>query len=144
MIRRATLHDKADVIALMKDFRSESPIAHVYGEDDEAYWVQLLSNIFAGQGAIFYAEGKGLLMSMILPSVWSPKVLALHEMAWYVRPDFRNGTIGYRLFKEYVEFGKALKDQGRIKYFTVSKMISSPALKYDKYGFRKIDENWIQ
>lgn len=143
MIRVATRFDADEVAALMRQFRAESPLADVYGNDEE-HFAQLFTNILAGQGVIFIAEGKGLMMGIILPSIWSGKVMALHELAWYVKPEHRNSTVGARLFKAYVEHGKQLKANGRISFFTVSKMVSSPTLKYEKHGFRKIDENWIQ
>lgn len=129
---------------MMRQFRAESPIQDIYDVEDEQYWNVLLDNVLAGAGAVFLDEGKGLLLCMVLPSVWTPKVLALHELAWYVKPQFRGGTTGHRLFRAYVEYGKGLKEQGRIRYFTVTKMVSSPDLKFEKHGFRKVDENWIQ
>jgi hypothetical protein len=37
-----------------------------------------------------------------------------------------------------------MKESGRIKYFVMGKMESSPDIKYEKFGFKKIDESWIQ
>jgi GNAT superfamily N-acetyltransferase len=68
----------------------------------------------------------------------------MYELAWYVKPEFRNTTIGYRLLKEYVDYGKQLKEEGRIRVFSIAKMVTSPDIKYNKFGFTKIDENWIQ
>lgn len=144
MIRQATKYDKTEVIRLMKLFREESPVKEVYAEDDEEHWHRLLDNIFAGAGAIFIEEGKGLLLCMVLPSVWSSKVLALHELAWFVSKEFRGGTTGYKLLKAYLQYAKQMKESGRIKYFTVSKMVSSPDIDYARFGFRKVDENWVQ
>jgi len=144
MIRRATRYDKTELADMMRAFRDESPIAQIYGDVDERYFASMLDGIFAGQGAVFFEQGKGFLMCAVLPSVWSPEILALHELAWYVRPDYRKGTTGYRLFQAYIEYGNELKKNGRIKYYTMTKLDVSPALDYSKYGFRKKDENWIQ
>lgn len=144
MIREATKYDKTEIIRLMKLFREESPVKEFYREDDEEYWNKLLDNIFAGAGVIFLEEGKGLLLSLILPSVWSEKVLALHELAWFVEKQYRGGSTGYKLLKAYLNCAKEMKQSGRIKYFTVSKMVSSPDIDYTRFGFRKIDENWVQ
>jgi hypothetical protein len=43
-----------------------------------------------------------------------------------------------------VEYGKQLKAQDRIKMFTITKMVTSPDIKYGKFGFAKLDENWVQ
>lgn len=144
MIRQANHFDKQGIADLMRQFRAESPMDEVLDAADEESLFRLLDNIFAGQGAVFYEEGVGLLMAVVLPSVWTPKVLAMHELAWYVVPEKRTGTTGARLLKAYVEHGNKLKDEGRIRYFTITKMVTSPDFDYAKIGFRKVDENWIQ
>jgi|LauGreDrversion4_2_1035121.scaffolds.fasta_scaffold138103_1 hypothetical protein len=144
MIREANRFDKDNIIELMKEFRNEADFIELLAPDNVEYWHRLLDSIFAGAGKVFYSEGKGLLMSVIMPTVWDDKMFALHELAWYVRPDYRKGTTGYRLFQAYIEYGNELKKNGRIKYYTMTKLDVSPALDYSKYGFRKKDENWIQ
>jgi GNAT superfamily N-acetyltransferase len=144
MIREATRFDRDEIISLMKEFRDAADFIEVLAEDNVEYGHRLLEAIFAGAGKVFYAEGKGLLMCVILPTVWDDKMFALHELAWFVRPEFRGSTVGYRLFDEYIKYGKALKEAGRIKYFTMTKLDISPDLDYSRFGFRKKDENWIQ
>lgn len=144
MIRQMTKYDVSEIIGMMKKFRAESPIQELLDIEDEEYWRQMLSGILAGGGKVFMEDGKGLLMCMILPSIWSPKILVLHELAWYVLPEYRNTTVGYRLMKAYMNYAKQLVNSGRIKYYTLNKMVSSPNLKFEKHGFRKIDEIWIQ
>jgi GNAT superfamily N-acetyltransferase len=144
MIRQATKYDKKEIIEMMKLFRAEANIVQYKNLDNEAYWNQLLDNILAGRGVIFIEQGKGLLMALITHTAWCDKTYQMYELAWYVNPEYRNTTIGYRLLKEYVAYGKKLKDQGRIALFTMAKMVTSPNLKYDKFGFTKLDEVWIQ
>ena len=50
----------------------------------------------------------------------------------------------YWLLKKYVDYGNELKAQGRISMFAIAKMVTSPDIKYGKFGFTKLDENWIQ
>jgi GNAT superfamily N-acetyltransferase len=144
MIRVATKHDKAQIIEMMKLFRAESKIEQFQDLDNEPYWNRLLDNILAGMGIIYIEDGKGLIMALISHTAWCDKTLQMYELAWYVKPEFRGGTIGYRLLKTYVDYGKQLKEQGRIKIFSIAKMVTSPNVKYDKFGFSKLDENWIQ
>ena len=129
---------------MMKEFRNEADFFELNEIENEEHWNALLDNVLAGQGAVFIEEGKGLLMAIVLPTIWCNKTFAMHELAWYVRPQHRNTTTGFRLFAAYLAYARQLKEQGRIKYFTISKLDNSPALKYEKYGFRKKDENWIQ
>ena len=144
MIRQATKYDKTQIILMMKQFRAEADFPELLKVDNEEHWNTMLDGIFAGQGVVFLEEGKGLLMAIILPTIWCNKTFAMHELAWYVCPEERNTTIGFRLFAAYLAYGKQLKEQGRITYFTITKIDTSPNFKYEKYGFRKKDENWIQ
>lgn len=144
MIRQATKHDKKQIIELMKLFRAEAKIKQYYNLDNEPYWNKLLDTILAGAGIIFIEDGVGLIMAIITPTIWCDKTLQMQELAWYVVPEKRNTSIGYRLLKKYVEYGKELKEQGRISIFAIAKMVTSPDIKYGKFGFTKLDENWIQ
>ena len=144
MIRQATKYDKIQIIEMMKLFRAESHIEQYRDLDNVEYWNRLLDSILAGQGIIYIEDNVGLIIGLIVPTIWCDKTLALHELAWYVKPEFRNTTTGYRLLKAYIEYGKKLKQQNRIKMFTITKMVTSPDIKYDKFGFTKLDENWIQ
>jgi GNAT superfamily N-acetyltransferase len=144
VIRQATRYDKQQIIEMMKEFRDSSGIPELAEATDEVYFNALLDRMIAGQGVIYIAEGKGLIMGLVLPSLWSDKILGLHEIAWYVRPEFRGSTVGFRLLDAYLKHAQEMKRTGRVKYLTISKMDNSPDLKYQRYGFRKKDENWIQ
>jgi len=144
MIRQATKYDKIDVIEMLKMFRDEAEVDYVKQLTDETYINKVLDNIIAGQGVIFLEQGKGLIMAVITHTAWCDRTLQMYELAWYVKPEYRNTTVGYRLLKEYIDYGKQLKEQGRIKLFSIAKMVSSPNIKYDKFGFKKLDETWIQ
>lgn len=144
MIRKATKYDKTQIIELMKLFRSEAQIKQFNNLDNEPYWNRLLDTILAGAGVIFIEEGKGLLMALITHTAWCDKTFQMYELAWYVKPEYRNTSVGYRLLKSYVEYGQKLKEDGRITMFTMAKMVSSPDIKYEKFGFSKLDESWIQ
>jgi N-acetylglutamate synthase-like GNAT family acetyltransferase len=144
MIRQATKQDKAQIIELMKLFRAESNIKQYQNLDNEPYWNRLLDTILAGAGIIYIEDRIGLIMAIIIPTIWCDKTLYMQELAWYVKPEQRNTSIGYRLLKKYVDYGNELKAQGRISMFAIAKMITSPDIKYGKFGFTKLDENWIQ
>jgi N-acetylglutamate synthase-like GNAT family acetyltransferase len=144
MIRKATKQDKPQIIELMKLFRAESNIKQYQNLDNEPYWNRLLDTILAGAGIIYIEDNRGLIMALITPTIWCDKTLYMQELAWYVKPEQRNTSIGYRLLKKYVDYGNELKAQGRISMFAIAKMVTSPDIKYGKFGFTKLDENWIQ
>jgi hypothetical protein len=144
MIKKATRQDKAQIIEMMKLFRAESNIKQYQGLDNEPYWNRMLDTILAGAGVVFIEDKVGLIMAIITPTIWCDKTLYMQELAWYVKPEKRNTSIGYRLLKKYVDYGNELKLEGRIAMFAIAKMITSPDIKYGKFGFTKLDENWIQ
>jgi len=144
MIRQATRQDKNQIIQMMKLFRAESNIKQYQNLDNEPYWNRMLDTILAGDGVVFIEDQVGLIMAIITPTVWCDKTLYMQELAWYVKPEKRNTSIGYRLLKKYIEYGNALKEEGRISMFAIAKMVTSPDIKYSKFGFTKLDENWIQ
>ncbi len=144
MIRLANKYDKPQIIEMIRSFRSESEIEQYQVLDNEKYWNELLDSIFAGLGVAYIDDGKGVILGLIAPIIWCNKHYGLHELMWYVKPEYRRTTTGYRLVKAYINYGNELKKNGRIILFTLSKLSSSPNLKYDKFGFKKIDENWIQ
>lgn len=144
VIRQANKFDKQEIINLMIEFKNESNIEALREVNNQEYWHRLLDTIIAGAGIIYIEQGKGLIMGIISPSIWCDKTLQLYELAWYVKPEFRNTSLGSRLLKSYLDYGKKQKESGRIKYFTMAKMITSPDIKYERFGFKKLDENWIQ
>jgi len=144
MIRQATRQDKPQIIEVMKLFRAEADIVQYRNLDNEPYWNRLLDTILAGAGIVFIEDNVGLIMALITPTVWCDKTLYMQELAWYVVPEKRNTSVGYRLLKKYVDYGNQLKQEGRIAMFAIAKMVTSPDVKYGKFGFSKLDENWIQ
>ena len=144
MIRQATKYDKTQIIEMLKMFRDEAEIDYVKQLKDETYINKILDQIFAGAGVVFVEDNKGFIMGLITHTAWCDKTYQMYELAWYVKPEHRSTSIGYRLLKSYIDYGKQLKEQGRIKLFTIAKMVTSPDIKYDKFGFKKMDETWVQ
>jgi hypothetical protein len=114
--------------------------------DDADYVTRLLTELMAGKGLVLIAENDavvGMLLAIISPSVWSPKHLLMTELAYWVEPDSRGGTAGYRLLAEYKQRGEAMKADNRICNFLISKMTNSPNLQFQKFGFEKLEEFWV-
>ena len=144
MIRQATKYDRIQLQEMIRMFRDESPIEQYKDIDNPEYFNSLVDSIIAGRGVIFIEDNVGFIMGIISPVVWCDKTYAMYELAWYVKPQYRMGMVGVRLLKAYIDYAKQLKEQGRIKLFTITKMVSSPDFDYSKLGFKKIEENWMQ
>ena len=144
MIRQATKYDKIQLQEMIRMFRDESPIQQYKDIDNPKYFDSLVDSIIAGRGVIFIEDNVGFIMGLISPVIWCDKTLAMYELAWYVKPEYRMGIVGVRLLKSYLDYAKQLKEEGRIKLFTITKMVTSPDFDYSKLGFKKIEENWMQ
>lgn len=144
MIRQATKYDITQLTEMMRMFRDESPIEQYKDIDNPEYFNQLVNTILSGQGVIFIEDNIGFIMGLIIPTIWCNKTFAMYELAWYVKREYRHKTVGYKLLKAYIDYAKQLKEQGRIKLFTITKMVTSPDFDYSRFGFKKIEENWMQ
>ena len=146
LIRDASPFDIPALLKMLRRYRDAAPVSFISDMDDELYITRLLTECMAGKGVVLVSEAEevnGMLLAGISPSLWNPEQLLMHEWAYWVNPEARGSSAGYRLMKEYVKRGQAFKDQGRIAAFFVSKMINSPDLKYDKFGFTKLEEFWV-
>jgi GNAT superfamily N-acetyltransferase len=85
-----------------------------------------------------------MIMALKNENLWDPEIHAFNELAFWVEPEHRGTSAGYRLLKAYQEAAEQAKASGEIKYYTISKMINSPDLSYDRFGFRKLEEMWEQ
>ena len=145
MIRSANKYDQDQILDLLRQYQQASPIEE-HKVSDEATALRILAQIWAGRGRIFVNEQhgtiNGMLIAMVIPNFWDHNIVSLNELAYWVDPDARNTSIGYRLLKAYQEYAENLKTEGLIRYYTISKMITSPDLSYDRFGFSKLEETW--
>lgn len=145
-VRDATPFDIPAILDMLRQYRSQTPLPFLHDADDEIYITRVLAEIMAGRGVALVAESDkidGMLLAQVAPSAWSPKHLVMTEMAYWMNLDARGSSGAYRLLSAYVEHGQALKDSGRISAFFISKMVNSPDLQYQKYGFQKLEEFWV-
>lgn len=148
MIRKANKFDVIQIIEMLKEYRDAAPIDILKQANDQNYIEQFLFDLIAGSGFILVAEKEnkliGMLIAAIIPNIWNPKVNQCSEIAYWVDPDFRGGTAAYRLIKSYVDECEKLFASNRIQMITISKMVNSPDLKYQKFGFEKLEETWVK
>jgi N-acetylglutamate synthase-like GNAT family acetyltransferase len=145
-IREATKFDIPALLEMLNVYKHETPIKFME-EVEDSHLSILLSEIIAGKGIALIAEKEkpiGMLIAAIAPSKWIPTKFLLMELAYWVNHEERGGSAGYRLIKEYQCKGLELKTANRIENFLISKMSTSPDLKFNKFGFTKLEEYWVQ
>ena len=145
MIRIATPNDKTDIMRMLISYQQHSPL-EFHKQTNPAHASKILDAIFLGSGIIFVAEDAsgvhGMLLAIYNRNVWDPEKIAMHELAYWVDVNRRGTRSGFKLLKTYIDHAKALKEQAKIEYYTVSKMANSPDLDYGRFGFNKLEEMW--
>lgn len=145
MIRPATPLDKPALLRMLGSYRMASPL-EFHKTTDLAHAGLIVDAILSGAGMAWVAEDSkdvyGMLLVIKNPNIWNPKVMALHELAYWVDPEMRGGSAGYKLLLHYTQYAEKLKQEGAITYYTVSKMVTSPDLDYSRFGFSKLEEMW--
>lgn len=147
MIRHANRFDIPAILDMLRKYRQQTPLDFLKDADDAEYVTQMLNELIAGKGVILLAEVDenpiGMMIAAVMPSIWSPKHFILTEFAYWVDPEHRGGTAGYRLLRAYLDEAISLKEAGRICNAFISKMVNSPDLKFSRFGFSKLEEFWV-
>lgn len=146
MIREGNKWDTPAIVEMLRNYRSATPWARLAKCDNELHIRTLLAHIFAGQGVVFIAEREeqpvGMLIAIKNANIWDPDLVVMNELCYWVEPEHRGGTSGYRLLAAYKEHCDRLKELGIIESYTLSKMVNSPDLDYGRFGFEKLEETW--
>ena len=143
MIRKATRFDKTELIEMLEQFNKE--FLPEYTEFFKKETVdKLLNIIIAGAGIALIEEGKGMALGAMTPCLYDENIFILSEVAWYAKPEYRNTSVGYRLFKAYIDESNKLMFENRIKASIINKLHNSPDIHYQKHGFKKVQESWIK
>jgi hypothetical protein len=147
MIRQATLDDLEVIYKMLREYKAVSPLqAHQY-MNEAAVQKGIEVIIEQKRGLILLSEDKGnitgMLMGIFSFNVWDRNIRCMNELAYWVSPEYRGSTAGYRLLAKYKEIGDKLVEIDEIKYFTISKMVNSPDLDYKRFGFEYLEEQWI-
>ena len=147
MIRKATRYDIPMLLNLIKEYSKEIPM-DVYKKKewhDEEYVKKLLFTLIKVRGFILIDDDfRGMLLAVIFPNIWCPKVFELHELAWWVEPEARNTSLGGRLWLEFNKEAQKLLDENRIGAVYTSLMENSPLIDYEKRGFKKLETKYFR
>jgi len=146
MIRLGNKFDTPHVLRMLHNFRKMNPIESLTEMGDDDHVSSLYNAIIHGRGLALIAEKDvpiGLLLAIGNQNIWDPKLLHLQEFAYWVEPDWRNTTIGYRLLAKYNEYAKKLVEQKRVSFYKMTKTTKSPDLDFTRFGYNKVEETWV-
>jgi N-acetylglutamate synthase-like GNAT family acetyltransferase len=145
-IRTANKFDLPHICDMLRHFREQTPIELMRNCDNEDYINKLYHHIILGGGIALIAETDkpiGMIIGVKDQNIWDPELKILRELVYWVEPEHRNTTAGYRLLKEYNKQAEKLVEEGKIKLFTMTKMVNSPDLDFSRFGYKKTEEVWV-
>jgi N-acetylglutamate synthase-like GNAT family acetyltransferase len=146
-IRHANKFDFPEILEMLHRFKTKGPTTISNNFSNNDYVATVYAHIMAGRGLALVAEkdGKlaGMLIGMIDSLIWDPDTRVLREIVYWVDEEYRGSTAGYRLLTQYVKECDEMVDSGRITAYSMVKMVNSPDLKFEKFGFKKTEEVWV-
>jgi hypothetical protein len=138
MIRLATRYDIPRLLEIVEAYAFENPITTLGRIDnhDPVHVEQLLFSIMQGKGFIYIDTSlRGAIIAIKQRNVWCPKVKELHELLWWVEPEYRNSTLGGRLWKAFDSAGTEMLDHGDIDLIVTSVSSKGPWIDYTKRDY---------
>lgn len=144
MIRFASKVDVPVLVEMMRKYADESPIEALRKKEshDRDYTKGVLEQLIIGRGFVLIDDKmRGMLAAMIAPNFWCPSVSEVKEIAWWVHPEFRNGTIGGRLYHAFMKKAAELVEQKRADVICISLMHTSSV---HDLPLKKIETTYIK
>lgn len=147
MIRRADVKDIDRIIQLLEHFANAAPVSFYHNPQyNTQHVIRQLGEIHQ-QGIILVGEVDGVVEGMIIAKScsdpWLPHIKIMREMAWWVEPQHRMGSLGYKLLKKYESYCKELVAKKRITAFTITTLTESPINDMSRWGWRPIEQNYV-
>jgi N-acetylglutamate synthase-like GNAT family acetyltransferase len=147
MIRQAVEADTEQIIAMLNRYKLATPLECLKDATEETARM-ILTMIFTSKNGIILVSSDsrgdltGLLIAIKNINIWDRRRFCMNELAYWVNPEARGTSAGYRLLKTYTDICEIMKKSGEITYYTISKMVNSPDLNYERFGFSKLEETW--
>jgi N-acetylglutamate synthase-like GNAT family acetyltransferase len=145
-IRQANKFDLPAVVEMLRNFRNNTPIEMMRECNNEEYISKLFHHIILGGGVALIAEDKntaGMIIGVKDQNVWDPNLKVLRELVYWVEPQYRGSSAGYKLLLQYNKLAQELIDENKISMYTMTKMVNSPDLDFTKFGYKKTEEVWV-
>jgi N-acetylglutamate synthase-like GNAT family acetyltransferase len=146
-IRYATRYDIPRLLEIIEAYAYENPIT-ILGQTKHhhpKYVEELLFSIILGKGFILVDKWMhGAIIAIKQKNVWSPSVVELAELLWWVEPEYRNGTVGGRLWKAFDNKADEMLASGEINFVTSSVSANGPLINYLKRGYKPLGATFVK
>lgn len=148
MIRHATISDRPHILDMLYEFGDETPIKLLQAPVMNDLYVMRTIDIIQRSGIVLVSETdgevSGMLMAQIVGDTWMPDRKYMKELCWYVRPQHRGSTAGYRLLKKYDEHCEKLMEKGVIRAYGLTTLSNSPQMDLEKRGWQRVETDWVK
>lgn len=147
MIRQATRYDIPRLLELIEQYAIETGINALANKanHDAKYVEQFLFEIISGRGFVLIDNNlRGCLIGLVNKNVWCPAVTELHELLWWVEPEFRNTMVGGKLWLEFDKIATSLLKEGKIQMVCTSVSPKGPLIDYTKRGYKVMQATFVR
>lgn len=144
-MRYATKYDMPHLIDMMKAYAEEAGITALKQNQNESHVKTLFYEMLKGRGFVLVDDQlRGFLAAYITSNFWNKNVRELHEVAWWVMPEYRDTSIGGRLWFRFNKLAQDLLNQKRVQIVCTSLMPSSPEIDYTRYKFKPLQATFFR
>lgn len=148
-IRHSVSQDDDAIIQCLIKFADYQPLGRLRVEAKEYndHHLRKILDAIRKRGIMLVAtqddDIRGVFMAILSPDIWVPQLKTLSELVWWVNPEYRDTTTGYRLLQEYTKIGKQMVKDGTVANFTMTLLENSPPIDLEKRGWQKIESNYV-
>ncbi len=146
-IRQANKFDIPQIFDMLRHYRDAGTIKGLDDLIEEETPLKIMTYILAGGGIALVSETNSKLTGMLLaiktPYLWDSNKYIMNEIVYWVEPEHRGSTAGYRILNAYITECDSLKENEQIINYTLSQM-DGQQLNYSRFGFKRVEETWSQ
>lgn len=147
MIRLATRYDIPRLLEIVEAYAYENPIktlGHTQNHHPK-HVEELLFGIILGKGFAYIDDNmRGAIVALKNRNIWAPNVIELNELLWWVEPEYRNGTVGGRLWKAFDDHAELMLKNGEIDFVITSISANGPLIDYRKRGYHPVGAAFVK
>lgn len=133
------------LIDMMKAYADEAGIETLKQNQNERHVQELFFQMIKGRGFVLIDDQfRGFLAAYVISNFWNNSVKELHEVGWWVMPEYRNTSVGGRLWLRFNKLAQDMLDQNRVQVVCTSLMHSSPNIDYTKYNFKPMQATFFR
>ena len=144
-IRLADKFDIPQIFEMLRHYRDAGIVSGVNEITNEETPMRIMTHILAGAGLAIVSEKDkkltGMLLALKTPLLWDMSKFVMSEIAYWVEPNDRNTTTGYRLINEYTDICNVMVKTKQITRYTITQL-EGQSLNYCRFGFKPIETTW--